>query len=91
MKGLNANFQNEYHTKNIDSQKTPYLAYNIFFKSPDFVIFKTHMTKNIFANYIPNKRYFVSSTGSLPLKLWSNKCILMWFINIDTLSLLILK
>jgi len=69
MKGLNANFQNEYHTKNIDSQKTPYLAYNIFFKSPDFVIFKTHMTKNIFANYIPNKRYFVSSTGSLPLKL----------------------
>jgi hypothetical protein len=69
MKGLNANFQKEFHTKNIDPKRTPYLAYNIFFKSPDFVIFKTHMNKNIFSNYVPNKRYFISSTGSLPLKL----------------------
>jgi hypothetical protein len=69
MKGLNAHFQKEYHTKNIDPKKTPYLAYNIFFKSPDFVIFKTYMNKNIFDNYIPNKRYFISATGSLPLKM----------------------
>lgn len=68
MKGLNANFQKEYHEKNIDPKKLPFLAYNIFFKSPDFLIFKTHMSKNIFANYVPNKRYFVSATGSLPLK-----------------------
>jgi len=68
MKGLNASFQKEYHTKNIDPQKTPFLAYNTFFKSPDFLIFKTHMCKNIFSNYVPNKRYFVSATGSLPLK-----------------------
>jgi hypothetical protein len=26
------------------------------------------MCKNIFSNYVPNKRYFVSATGSLPLK-----------------------
>jgi len=68
MKGLNATFQKEYHEKNIDPKKLPFLAYNIFFKSPDFLIFKTHMCKNIFSNYVPNKRYFVSSTGSLPLK-----------------------
>jgi len=69
MKGLNATFQKEYHEKNIDPKKLPYLAYNIFFKSPDFLIFKTHMSKNIFSNYVPNKRYFVSATGSLPLRL----------------------
>ncbi len=68
MKGLNATFQKEYHEKNIDPKKLPFLAYNIFFKAPDFLIFKTHMCKNIFSNYVPNKRYFVSSTGSLPLK-----------------------
>jgi len=69
MKGLNSTFQKEYHEKNIDPKKLPFLAYNIFFKSPDFLIFKTHMSKNIFSNYVPNKRYFVSATGSLPLKL----------------------
>ena len=69
MKGLNSNFQKQFHEQNIDYKKLPYLAYNIFFKSPDFVIFKTHMSKNIFSDYVPNKRYFVSSTGSLPLKL----------------------
>jgi hypothetical protein len=69
MKGLNTNFQKQFHEQNIDYKKLPYLAYNIFFKSPDFLIFKTHMSKNIFSDYVPNKRYFVSSTGSLPLKL----------------------
>jgi hypothetical protein len=69
MKGLNANFQKEYHTKNIDKTKTSFLAFNQFFKSSDFIIFKTHMSKNIFKNYVPNKRYFISATGSLPLKL----------------------
>ena len=68
MKGLNSSFQKEYHTHGIDPRKTPFLAYNQFFKSPDFLIFKTHMCKNIFSNYVPNKRYFVSATGSLPLK-----------------------
>jgi hypothetical protein len=69
MKGLNTYFQNKYHTNDIDSLKFPYLSYNNFFKSPDFLIFKTHMSKNLFTNYVPNKRYFVSATGSLPLKL----------------------
>ena len=69
MKGLNTSFQKEYHECNIDPKKTPFLAYNIFFKSPDFLIFKSHMSKNIFSNYVPNKRYFISATGSLPLKL----------------------
>jgi len=69
MKGLNTNFQKEYHEKNYDPKKYPFLAYNIFFKSPDFIIFKTHMSKNVFSNYVPNKRYFVSNSGSLPLKL----------------------
>jgi hypothetical protein len=69
MKGLNASFQKEYHESNIDPKQLPFLAYNIFFKSPDFLIFKTHMSKNIFSNYVPNKRYFISATGSLPLKL----------------------
>jgi hypothetical protein len=69
MKGLNTYFQNEYHKNNIDSTKFPYLSYNNFFKSPDFLIFKTHMSKNLFTNYVPNKRYFVSATGSLPLRM----------------------
>lgn len=69
MKGMNSKFQKQYHTENVDLQKTPYLAYNIFFKSPDFVLFKTHMCKDLFTNYVPNKRYFVSASGSLPLKM----------------------
>ena len=68
MKGLNAEFQRQYHQNNQDSNKTPYLSYNNFFKSPDFLLFKTHMSKNLFTNYVPNKRYFVFATGSLPLK-----------------------
>jgi len=68
MKGLNTHFQKEYHEKNIDSKALPYLSYNNFYKSPDFVILKTHMSKNLFTNYVPNKRYFVSASGSLPLK-----------------------
>jgi hypothetical protein len=69
MKGLNSNFQQKFHTQNICPKKYPVLSYNIFFKSPDFVIFKTHMSKNLFKNFCPIKRYFVSCTGSLPLKL----------------------
>ena len=68
MKGLNQNFQKEYHEKNIDISKTPCIAFNIFFKSPDFMIFKSHMSKNLFSNFIPIKRYFICATGSLPLK-----------------------
>jgi len=69
MKGLNSFFQTKYHKENVDSIKTPYLSFNIFFKSPDFLIFKTNMSKNLFTNYVPNKRYFVSALGSLPLRL----------------------
>jgi hypothetical protein len=68
MKGLNAEFQRQYHQNNQDSNKTPYLSYNNFFKSPDFLLFKTQMSKNLFTNYVPNKCYFVFATGSLPLK-----------------------
>jgi hypothetical protein len=67
MKGLNANFQKQYHLQNIDPKITPCIAFNRFLKSPDFVLFKTHMSKNLFANFVPNKRYFILSTGSLPL------------------------
>ena len=42
MKGLNASFQ-KVPCINIDPKKFPFLAYNIFFKSPDFLIFKTHI------------------------------------------------
>ena len=45
MKGLNSDFQTQYVTENIDKQTTPAIGYNIFFKSPDFIIFKTHMSK----------------------------------------------
>jgi hypothetical protein len=69
MKGLNTNFQQQYHNENIDKTKTSFLAFNQFFKSSDFIIFKTHMSKNIFKNYVPNKRYFISATGSIPLKM----------------------
>jgi len=69
MKGLNKEFQNKYVKENIDIKKNPYIAYNIFLKSPDFIIFKSYMSKNLFSNFVPIKRYFVSSLGSLPLKL----------------------
>ena len=61
-------FQTQYVTKNIDKQTTPAIGYNIFFKLPDFIIFKTHMSKKLFPNYAPIKRYLVCATGSLPLK-----------------------
>jgi len=68
MKGLNEEFQKQYHQHDQDPRKTPYLSYNNFFRSPDFLVFKTHMSKNLFTNYVPNKRYFVFANGSLPLK-----------------------
>jgi hypothetical protein len=68
MKGLNTFFQNKYVDENIDIKKLPCINYNIFFKSPDFIIYKTLAGKNLFSNYIPNKRYFVTSNGSFPLK-----------------------
>lgn len=69
MKGLNSFFQHEYHTNNLDPNKFPYLSYNNFHKTQDFLIFKTNFCKNLFTNYVPTKRYFVSATGSLPLNL----------------------
>jgi hypothetical protein len=68
MKGLNQNFQTQYHEQNINIKENPFIAFNFFFKSPDFLIFKSHMSKNLFSNFVPVKRYFVSCTGSLPLK-----------------------
>jgi len=68
MKGLNKNFQQKYVTENINIKKNPFIAYNIFMKSPDFLIFKSYMSKNLFSNFVPIKRYFVSALGSLPLK-----------------------
>jgi hypothetical protein len=69
MKGLNKHFQTQFHQQNIDPKKLSHIAFNRFFKTPDFIIFKTHMSKNIFTNFIPNKRYFICASGSLPLKL----------------------
>ncbi len=69
MKGLNNFFQNKYLADNINICEKPCIKYNIFFKSPDFVLFKSYMSKDLFSNYIPIKRYFVCANGSLPLKL----------------------
>jgi len=69
MKGLSKYFQTRFKTENIDKNVFPYIKYNIFQKTSDFVIFKTNMTKNLFSNYMPIKRYFVCPSGSLPLKL----------------------
>ena len=68
MKGLNTAFQKVYATQNVNVKQFPHIAYNIFYKSPDFTLLKTYMCKNLFTNYIPLKRYFVSGHGSLPLK-----------------------
>jgi hypothetical protein len=68
MKGLNQHFQNLYKTLNIQNSENQVISYNNFFKSPDFLIFKTHMSKDLFRNFAPNKRYFVYASGSLPLK-----------------------
>jgi hypothetical protein len=69
MKGLNSMFQNKFVTENIDHVENPVISYNIMHKSPDFAIYKTYMSKNLFNNYIPLKRYFVYAAGSLPLKI----------------------
>jgi len=69
MKGLNANFQKQYHLQNIDPTKFPCIAFNRFVKSSDFILFKTNMSKNLFTNFIPNKRYFILSNGSIPLSI----------------------
>jgi hypothetical protein len=68
MKGLNQHFQNLHTTLNINNSTNQIISYNNFFKSPDFLIFKTHMSKDLFRNLAPNKRYFVYAAGSLPLK-----------------------
>jgi len=68
MKGLNAQFQTSVLRDNIDVKQKPVVNFNIFYKSSDFLIYKTYMSKNLFSNYIPIKRYFVHSLGSLPLK-----------------------
>jgi hypothetical protein len=70
MKGLNSYFQQQYQKLNVDSTKYPCINYNIFYKSPDFVIYKTYMSKDLFSNYFPIKRYFVSNSGSLPLRIF---------------------
>jgi hypothetical protein len=68
MKGLNPFFQNKYVNENINLKELPCINVSTFFKSPDFIIYKCLAGKNLFSNYIPNKRYFVHSHGSLPLK-----------------------
>jgi hypothetical protein len=70
MKGCNTFFQQQFIHNNVDHKKNTNISYNIFSKSHDFAIFKTYMSKDLFSNYIPIKRYFISSTGSLPLKIW---------------------
>lgn len=69
MKGLNAFFQNTYVSNNINRVNNPSIAYNTFLKTSDFIVYKAHMSKNLFSNYIPVKRYFVCAQGSLPLKM----------------------
>jgi len=68
MKGLNTFFQNKYVQNKINKKDISYIIYNQFMKSPDFIIYKTCMSKNVLSNFAPNKRYFVCATGSLPLK-----------------------
>ncbi len=80
MKGLNSMFQNKFVTENIDHVENPVISYNIMHKSPDFAIYKTYMSKNLFNNYIPLKRYFVYAAGSLPLKInWFSNNFKMWY------------
>lgn len=68
MKGLSKYFQTKFMQENVNINVTPNISYNLFQKSSDFVIFKSSMTKNIFTNYLPLKRYFIHAGGSLPLK-----------------------
>lgn len=69
MKGLNQRFQERFVNEKIDPSIFSCISYNIFQKTSDFVIFKTNMSKNLFQNYVPIKRYFVCASGSLPLKI----------------------
>jgi len=69
MKGLSSYFQSKFVKENVSVQSNPVIKYNIFFKSPDFVLYKANLSKSLFENFAPIKRYFVCSTGSLPLKL----------------------
>jgi hypothetical protein len=72
MKGLNQYFQHQFVHNNIDPQKTPVINYNIFQKSNDSLIFKTFVSKNLFQTYVPSKRFFVTASGSIPLKIENN-------------------
>jgi len=69
MKGLNRHFQSRFVKENIDKNIFPYIRFNIFQKSSDFIIFKTNLSKDLFSNYVPIKRFFCCASGSLPLKL----------------------
>ena len=69
MKGLNKNFQERFVNENVDPTIFSHISYNIFQKTSDFLILKTNMSKNLFQNYVPIKRYFVFAAGSLPLKI----------------------
>lgn len=69
IKGLNHHFQTQIQSKNIDLQNNCCISYNTFQKTADFLILKTHVNKNISTFFVPLKRYFVCSDGSLPLKI----------------------
>jgi hypothetical protein len=69
MKGLNKYLQKELMLQNIDPTSVSHINFNYFYKSPDFSIFRSFISKNIFQNMVPVKRYFVSNLGSLPLRL----------------------
>jgi len=69
MKGLNKQFQAQFHNEGIDTKQYPIISCNLFFKSPDFTLFKVNIHKSLFENFAPIKRYFISSFGSVPLKL----------------------
>jgi hypothetical protein len=69
MKGLNNFFQKTFTDLDIDHTNYTNISYNLFHKSNDFSVLKTYMNKNLFSNYVPTKRYFVSAAESLPLQL----------------------
>ena len=69
MKGLNNMFQNKFVNESVNPKELTCISYNIMEKSSDFAIYKTFMSKDLFTNYIPSKRYFVCASGSLPLKI----------------------
>jgi len=62
-------FQSKFVSESVDPESQPCISYNNFQKSSDFAIYKTYMSKNLFQNYVPLKRYFVCATGSLPLNI----------------------